>query len=148
MKKIQQGFTLIELMIVIAIIGILAAIALPAYQDYTIRAKVSEGPSMSSPIRTAIGVACSEDSLSTATENTTQAGADALGIELNTAYNGKYASAVAVSMTDVSHPVITITYDAPTTVSGDTVTYSGECASTGMQWTISGTMDAKYRPKS
>ena len=43
MKKMQQGFTLIELMIVIAIIGILAAVALPAYQDYTIRAKVSEG---------------------------------------------------------------------------------------------------------
>ncbi|MFA5265870.1 MAG: pilin [Opitutaceae bacterium] len=42
MKKVQQGFTLIELMIVIAIIGILAAVALPAYQDYTIRAKVSE----------------------------------------------------------------------------------------------------------
>jgi len=48
MKKIQQGFTLIELMIVVAIIGILAAVALPAYQDYTIRAQVSEGLSLAS----------------------------------------------------------------------------------------------------
>ena len=50
----QQGFTLIELMIVIAIIGILAAVALPAYQDYTIRAKVSEGISLSGAAKLAV----------------------------------------------------------------------------------------------
>ncbi len=53
-KRNQSGFTLIELMIVIAIIGILAAIALPAYQDYTIKARVSEGILASSQCRTAI----------------------------------------------------------------------------------------------
>jgi type IV pilus assembly protein PilA len=54
MKSVQKGFTLIELMIVIAIIGILAAIAIPAYQNYTIRAQVTEGLSLSDPYKTAI----------------------------------------------------------------------------------------------
>ena len=54
MKRIQQGFTLIELMIVVAIIGILAAVALPAYQDYTVRAKMSEVMLAASACRTSI----------------------------------------------------------------------------------------------
>jgi|SRR5271167_1749445 len=53
-KKMQQGFTLIELMIVVAIIGILAAIAIPAYQDYTIRAKITEGLNLADSAKTAV----------------------------------------------------------------------------------------------
>jgi type IV pilus assembly protein PilA len=67
MKTVQKGFTLIELMIVVAIIGILAAVALPAYQDYTIRAKVSELILAASGVRTGISEKFQTDPSSTAT---------------------------------------------------------------------------------
>ena len=88
MKTLQKGFTLIELMIVVAIIGILAAIAIPAYQDYTVKAKVSEGPQMVSPLTTAIGVACNEGSLGASTTMTT------LGV---TSQIGKYVAGTGIS---------------------------------------------------
>ena len=60
MRKVQQGFTLIELMIVVAIIGILAAIAIPAYQDYTIRAQVTEGMTLAAAAKAAVSESFSD----------------------------------------------------------------------------------------
>ena len=75
-RSLQKGFTLIELMIVVAIIGILAAVALPAYQDYTIRAKITEGLSLASDAKNAatIGVSTVNDLANAATTFNLQAG--------------------------------------------------------------------------
>ncbi len=139
-KSIQQGFTLIELMIVVAIIGILAAIAIPAYQDYTVKAKVQEAVSISAPARTAVGLACSEASLSAATMTT---------LGLAAAYTGKYVSALTVTGTTASAAVITITMKGigSNITAGQTIIYTAACTATGTKWVISGTVASKYYPK-
>ena len=90
MKK-QQGFTLIELMIVVAIIGILAAIAIPAYQDYTIRAQVSEGLNLAGGAKAAVSE-FTMDSGNFPTNNT-QAGIATVPTNIN----GKYVDSVTVT---------------------------------------------------
>ncbi|MCB1917759.1 MAG: pilin [Rhodocyclaceae bacterium] len=101
MKRVQQGFTLIELMIVVAIIGILAAVALPAYQDYTIRSKVSEGLTLAAAAKAAV----TETNASTGALPATNAAA---GLPAAADISGNSVTSVGVG----ANGVITITYNA------------------------------------
>jgi len=102
MKKAQQGFTLIELMIVVAIIGILAAIALPAYQDYTVRAKVSEMLIAATSPKTLVSEAFQSDGLAGVTAAAGNYNTNVAATEKTS----KYVSGIAI---DTATGVITVT---------------------------------------
>jgi type IV pilus assembly protein PilA len=112
MKQMQKGFTLIELMIVVAIIGILAAIAIPAYQDYTIRSQVTEGLSLAGAAKAAVAESYSQT-------GDAPANRELAGMSINgTDTNGKYVTSV-----DVASGAIVITYgnEANSKIGGQTL---------------------------
>ncbi|MES2414310.1 MAG: pilin [Pseudomonadota bacterium] len=142
-RSIQKGFTLIELMIVVAIIGILAAVALPAYQDYTTRAKVSELVLAASSARTALSEAVTTGGVFPATASVTLA-----------SQVSKYVASVAYAYGTASTGLITVVASAAdANMSGKTVQLAGTLNSTGTVVWICGPgastpMDTKYLPAS
>lgn len=139
MKKVQQGFTLIELMIVIAIIGILAAVALPAYQDYTKRAKLSE-----------VMILASKDKL-TVSEYFLSVGnfpsQAQSGINLSAAQSPDYLeSDTTYETTSATQAAITYTLSQEIELNA-TLIFTGEGGSNGVQWDCTGgSLAVNFRP--
>ena len=126
MKTLQKGFTLIELMIVVAIIGILAAIAIPAYQDYTIRAQVSEGMTLAAAAKAAVAESFLNNGEAPA--DRTEAGMSPNADETS----GKYVESV-----EVTNGTITITYgeEANQVIDGETISLTPyETADLSVVW--------------
>ena len=151
MKAIQKGFTLIELMIVIAIIGILAVIALPAYQDYTARAQVSEAFALAEGQKAAV-VEYYADKGAYPSDNA------AAGVAAADKITGKYVEKVNIGGTGVEDGVITATMktsDVNAALSGKTLTLTPKASVDATSsannpgsftWECGGTIDKKYRP--
>ena len=140
MKRVQQGFTLIELMIVVAIVGILAAIALPAYQDYTVRAKVSEALAKGAEAKTSISEFFTSQGHMPA--NLASAGVSASGYGLTGAPT--WAAEILTLKTTTN------TASFPTAASGKTWEFSVQSSVDGViVWKCrvgAGNMPAKYLP--
>lgn len=139
-NQMQKGFTLIELMIVVAIIGILAAVAIPAYQDYTIRAQVSEGLSLASGAKTALAEFYNHKG-AFPTDNTSA------GLEAPTGITGSYVTQVDAGTTP---GVIEVTFGggANATIAGDVLLVSATTSAGSITWRCKsdGSLADKYMP--
>ena len=140
-KSLQQGFTLIELMIVVAIIGILAAVALPAYQDYTVRAKVSELILAGSSGKTAISEAAQVAGAMPPTAST--------GVLIDSQVSTYVEKVDYAQGADASTGILTVTAKGDPRITGGTIVFTGTRQTNGqVTWTCSGSIIAKYRPSS